>query len=211
MIRSFRRLLAVLGTGLLAASGALGQTSVIDVTREGEFVTVTAGVDLAVDAKTAWEVLTDYEGYPKFVSDMHSSKILSRGGAAGEGPVVVEQKGEFGFLVFVQPIDVRLVVFENPPRTIVARAISGSFRDFIGRYEISQRPGGVHLAYTGRFAPDFAIPPIIGLTAVRYSMHRRFNELAGEILRRDANARRPPREMRPPAPVLPSPFTSSGQ
>ncbi len=209
MIQVFLPLLVALGSVFFAVRGAIAQTSVIDVIREGEFVTVTASVDLAADAKTVWAVLTDYEGYPRFVSDMHSSKILSRSGTGGEGPVVVEQKGEFGFLLFVQPIEVRMVVFENPPRTIVARAISGSFRDFIGRYEISQRPGGVHLAYTGRFAPDFMMPPIIGLTAVRYSMHRRFNELVAEIQRRDADLRRPPREMRSTPPALPSPFSSS--
>ena len=206
MIRRLLRLVAALVPGLFAAGGAFAQAGAVDVTREGDFVIVTAGIDLAVDVKSAWAVLTDYEGYPRFVSDMHSSKILSRGGPESDGPLVIEQKGEFGFLVFTQPVEVRMVVFESPPRTIVARAISGSFRDFIGRYEITPTQAGVRLGYTGRFVPDFVMPPVIGLAAVRYSMQKRFDELVAEIQRRDAEARRAPRDMRPAPPALPSPF-----
>jgi len=206
---SFRRPVLCLAEcilGLCAASGALAQETFFDLIREGEFVTVTARAELTADPKAAWSVLTDYEGYPRFVSDMRSSRILSRGGPGSEGPVVVEQKGEFSFLLFTQPIEMRMVVFENPPRSIVARSIGGSFRDFIGRYEITPVAGGIRLAYTGRFSPEFMLPPVIGMAAVRYSMRTRFNELVAEIVRRDAAARREPR---PAAPVLPPPSPAS--
>lgn len=195
--------------GLMAATGVLAQESRFEVVREGEFVTVTATADLAADPRLAWAVLTDYESYPRFVTDMRTSKILSRGGQGSEGPVVVEQKGEFGFLLFTQPIDVRMVVFENPPRSIVARSIGGSFRDFVGRYEIMPLAGGMRLSYTGRFSPDFILPPLVGMTAVRYLMQKRFNELVGEILRREAQARPPARDARGAAAVLPQQFPPS--
>lgn len=203
-------IVAELILGLVAAPGALAQETRFDVIREGEFVTVTAATELMVDPKAAWAVLTDYEGYPRFVSDMSSSRILSRGGPGNEGPVVVEQKGEFGFLLFSQPIEVRMVVFESPPRSIVARAIGGSFRDFIGRYEIAPIAGGIRLSYIGRFSPEFSLPPIIGMTAVRYSMQKRFNELVAEITRRDTERRRAGKDARlPPSSALPSPFPAT--
>lgn len=153
--------------------------------RAGEVVTVTASVELQVDLRVAWAVLTDYESYPRFITDMRSSRVVSR----GEGVTVIEQKGEFGILFFSRDVETRMAVFENPPRSVTARALTGTFRDFVGRYELVPLAGGVRLDYAGRFIPDFTLPPLVGMTAVRYALQRRFIELATEIQRRHERAR----------------------
>jgi ribosome-associated toxin RatA of RatAB toxin-antitoxin module len=156
-------------------------------TREGEFIVVEARVDLKASPDTVWAALTDYEKYPTFISTMRESKILSRG---PEG-VVVNQKGSFGFLFFSQEIETRLVVQETPPSVIVARSVQGSFRDMRGRYELQPLSGGTRLLYSGRFHPEFKLPPIVGTSVVHYAMQRNFTEMLDEIMRRDALARRP--------------------
>jgi ribosome-associated toxin RatA of RatAB toxin-antitoxin module len=155
--------------------------------RDGEFIVVEARVDLRASPETVWAALTDYEKYPAFISTMRESKILSRG---PEG-VVVNQKGNFGFLFFSQEIETRLVVQESPPGLIVARSVQGSFRDMRGRYELQPQSGGTRLLYSGRFHPEFSLPPIVGTSVVHYAMQRNFTEMLDEIMRRDALARRP--------------------
>lgn len=183
---------------------------VFSAAREGEFILIKASADLQVDSATAWSVLTDYDHYAEFIPDMHFSRVVSR----GDGGMVVEQKGEFGFLLYRQEVEVRMAVIESPPGSmaggtacaaasnappastgdldacargaIVARALSGSFRDLAGRYEVSRSPAGMRLSYDGRLLPDFSLPPFIGLAILRQAMERQFQAMVDEIVRRDS-------------------------
>ncbi len=157
------------------------------VSLEGEFILVEAHVDLPVAPSMAWAVLTDYEGYPRFITGMRESRVVSR---VPEG-VVVDQKGSFGFLFFSQAIEVRALITEYPNNLIVSRTIGGSFRDSLGRYELLPLDGGVRVDYTGRLLPEFSLPPLIGMGIVHYILQRNFTEVVDEILRRDALARQP--------------------
>ncbi len=156
------------------------------VARDGEFIQTDARVDLPVAPDLAWAVLTDYERYPRFISSMRESKIVSR---SPDG-LVVEQKGRFSILFFSQEIETRLLVSEFPPDVIESRAIEGDFRVMTGRYELSQLGNNVRLSYSGRLVPKFSLPPVFGLSIVRYILLRNFREMVEEILRRDAVGRR---------------------
>ena len=160
----------------------------MEAEREGDFITFTASAELKVDRKIAWQVLSDYDHLAEFIPDMQSSRIVLR---TSDG-AMIEQKGEFSFLFFHQPIDVVLAVYEEPQRRIVARAVAGNLRDMEGRYEPLASDRGVRLSYVGRFTPDFYVPPLIGMPIVRNSMAKRFRAMVAEIVRRDALARGKP-------------------
>lgn len=170
-------LAAALGMARFACAGEL----TIDVSREGEFVSVKASVEVDADMGIAWEVLTDYDHLARFIPDMKSSRVVKRDGSS----VVVEQKGEFGFLFFSKDIDVTLAVSEQPPRRIDARAIAGNLKDLEASYELKGSAGGMQLGYTGRFVPDFFLPPLIGMPLVRRSLERRLRAMVDEIERRN--------------------------
>jgi ribosome-associated toxin RatA of RatAB toxin-antitoxin module len=170
-------LAAIAGFGGVAATAA---EPLFTAAREGDFVVVSATVDLPVTPSLAWSVLTDYDNYPRFISSMDRSKVVSR----GPDGLVLEQQSEIGVLFFVQRVEVRLAVIEDPPRSIVSRSIDGSFRDLTGRYELVPIEGGVRLRYTGRWVPAFAMPPLVGMALVRYSLEKHFSEMMAEILRR---------------------------
>lgn len=155
------------------------------LTRDGDYIQTDAHVELPVAPSLAWSVLTDYEAYPRFISSMAESKIVSRGPAG----LVVEQKGRFSVLFFSQAIKVRLQVSEFPPNAIESRAIDGDFRAFTGRYELLATGKGVRLSYAGRLLPKFYLPPLIGTRIMRHVQLENFNELVGEMLRRDTLAR----------------------
>lgn len=180
-------ILAMLITG--AAHGQAGSPEItFSATREGEFLLVDARADLPVSPAVAWAVLSDYESYPRFISSMRESKVVSR---LPEG-LVIDQKGSFGILFFTKLIEVRMLVSEFPPNVIVSRSFGGSFggsfRDVFGRYELQPLEAGVRLIYTGRLLPDFGLPPLIGVSIVQYVLQRNFSEMIDEILRRNAAA-----------------------
>lgn len=162
----------------------------IEVGRDGDFITVRGSADLKADVQIAWEVLSNYDDLARFIPDIRSSRVLKR----DAGGLLVEQKGEFGVLFFRHAVEVTMEVSEEPPRRIVARAVSGSMKDMETRYDLLPSENGVKLGYYGRFVPDFFIPPLIGLAIVRRTLERRFRAMADEIERRDALARDKPRQ-----------------
>ncbi|HLQ01342.1 MAG TPA: SRPBCC family protein [Burkholderiales bacterium] len=178
---------------LLAAQclprSAAGHEIAIEIVREGEFVSVRASAELEANPRIAWEVLTDYDHLAEFIPDIRSSRVLRR---TSEG-VLVEQKGEFSFLFFRQPIEVTMAVSEHPPRRIAARAVAGDMKNMEGSYELQPSEAGVRLVYSGRFVPGFFVPPLIGMPIVRRSLERRFRAMVEEIERRDALARVKPK------------------
>jgi len=177
-----------LAPGLVRAAAAEAIETRIE--RQGEYITVNASALMQVDARIAWEVLSDYDNLARFIPDMKSSRVVSRSG----GRVRVEQTGEFGFFFYRQPVDVTLEVFEQPPHRIDARRIAGNIRELETRYELGTSDAGVRFGYSGRFIPAFSLPPLIGMPIVRRIVERRFRALVEEIVRRDALARNRPKD-----------------
>jgi len=179
---------ARLAPGLVRAAAAEAIETRIE--RQGEYITVKASALMQVDARIAWEVLSDYDNLARFIPDMKSSRAVSRDG----NRVLVEQKGEFGFFFYRQPVDVILEVVEEPRRRIDARRISGNIRDLETHYDLKASDAGVELDYAGRFIPDFSVPPLFGMPMVRRIVERRFRAMVEEIVRRDALARGRPKD-----------------
>jgi hypothetical protein len=116
---------------------------------------------------------------------LKSSRVVSREG----NKVRVEQKGDVGFIFYKQPISVTLEVYEEPQRRISARGVEGNVKGLETRYELHHSGPEVTLDYAGRFDPDFAIPPLIGMPLLRRVFERRFRAMVEEIQRRDTLAR----------------------
>jgi ribosome-associated toxin RatA of RatAB toxin-antitoxin module len=166
--------------GLLSAGPAMAQDISVETSRVGELIMIEAAADLPVSVRAAWDVLTDYDHLADFIPDMKSSRVLSRG---SEG-VKVEQKGEFSFLFLSRTVDVTLMVTESPPVRVASRAIAGSFRELSGSYQLEPLAHGMRLRYSGRMIPDFDMPPLFGMLAVRAVAEKRFSAMAREIMRR---------------------------
>jgi len=182
---SVRLGLALATTLVLAAAAVQGQEMSIRTARDGEFVTVSASAMMKVDPGVAWSVLSDYDHLAKFIPDMKSSRVVSRQG----NTVRVEQKGDVGFFFYREPVTMLLEVHEEPPTRMTARGIEGNIKGLETRYELHTSDAGTKLVYIGRFVPDFAIPPLIGMPIVNRLIERRFRAMVNEIQRRDALAR----------------------
>jgi ribosome-associated toxin RatA of RatAB toxin-antitoxin module len=180
------RLAALLGL-LLAALPARAADVEVDVRRSGDVFTIVARAEFEGVVARAWEVLTDYGRYPRFIAELTQSRVLSRKGRA----VQVDQKGEARFLFLSYPLDARLAVTEQPYERVSSRAVAGSFREMRNTYELEGREGRVILRYTGRLVPDFHVPPIIGTLALRHHVEAMFVALVEEMERRNARPEKP--------------------
>src|SRR5260370_12178154 len=132
---------ALLAAQCLPCSAAPAHEIAIEIAREGEFVSVRASAELKASPRIAWEVLTDYDHLAEFIPDVRSSRVLRR----DPDGVLVEQKGQFGFLFFRQPIEVTMAVSEQPPRRILPRPAPGTMKDMEARYEFQPPEPGLTL------------------------------------------------------------------
>jgi ribosome-associated toxin RatA of RatAB toxin-antitoxin module len=176
-----RVLTAALCALLVAASAAAAEVRV-EAQREGDGVVVEARAELDVSRRIAWSVLTDYERYPQFVPDLRSSHVLERSSAR----VVVEQRGVAGLFFYRFPMEVRLAVVEEPYDVVRCQAIAGNFRELTGTYRLESAGAHLRFVYSGKLVPDFPLPPLIGVPAVRASVERQFRGIVQEIERRAA-------------------------
>lgn len=154
----------------------------VEARRDGDAIVLSARVPLQATRQQAWEVLTDYERYPAFVPDLKRCRVIERNGAT----LVLEQEGEAGFVLFHYPIRMRLEVTEQPLQRVSARALQGNFRQMDGTYELLDEGGALVFAYRGRLVPDFVLPPLVGMAAVRAATERQLGGLIAEIHRRAA-------------------------
>jgi ribosome-associated toxin RatA of RatAB toxin-antitoxin module len=167
-----------------AAPGSAAEDVVIEAERHGESIEVRAHALIAAPPALIWQVLTDYERLPSFIPGIEKSVVRERQGSR----LVLEQTGEARFLVFSFPIEVRSEVIESPPDWVSSRAVAGNLRRMNGRYDLqpSQARGSVLLRYQGEIEPNFALPPIVGVVALRSMVEQQFSAMVAEIERRAA-------------------------
>ena len=179
-----------LAVALLAAAPAspagAARDLQIEAQREGAAVEIKAHAELDAPLALAWQVLTDYERLPAFIPGIAKSVVRERHGAT----LLVEQSGAARFLVFSFPIEVRYEVTERPQQSVESHAVGGNLRRMNGRYELEPgaEPLTVRLRYHGLIEPDFNLPPLIGVAALRSMAEEQFAAMVAEIERRAAEA-----------------------
>lgn len=150
----------------------------VEVAREGRSIHIEANFEVAVNSALAWQVLTDYNHLADFVKGMHLSRIVSA------HPLKVELKGETKLLVFRFPVEMVLMMEENPPQAIHFQSVSGNIKDMKGVWRIAPQGGSVALLYSARLTPDFWVPPLIGTFIMKNDVRGKMQSVEREMLRR---------------------------
>ncbi len=178
----------------------------VDVRRSGRRFEAEAVLDLAADARTVWETITDYDAMPRFMPGISACRVIERKALADTGEHLrVEQRGEFRFMLFAQAMTVLLNIEHQVMRVAEAKAVSidlGLFKRraidvFEGRYELiplqSRREAPrVQLRYTAVIGMLLPPPPAIGSMAVRQNLAAQLDAVAGEVARRSRRVQPPP-------------------
>jgi hypothetical protein len=175
----------------------------VDVRRSGRKFEATAILELAADAETVWDTITDYDALPGFMPGIRECRVIERN-AVGKNVehLVVEQLGEFRFLLFAQPMTVLLNIEHHRLRVAEAKAVrfelgllKGRAIDiFEGRYELMAATGrrnsaSVQLRYTALIGLRLPPPPSIGSMAVRQNLAAQLEAVATEVARRSKRPR----------------------
>ena len=170
----------------------------VDVRRSGRRFDATAVLDLAANAQTVWDTITDYNALPDFMPGIRACRVIERNAIAKDVEhLVVEQLGEFRFLLFAQPMTVLLNIEHQKLRVAEAKAVrfelgllKGRAIDvFEGRYELMTGIGRrsaprVQLRYTALIGLRLPPPPSIGSMAVRQNLAAQLEAVAAEVSRR---------------------------
>jgi hypothetical protein len=170
----------------------------VEVRRSGRRFESEAMLDLAADARTVWDTITDYAALSGFMPGIHACRVIEHHLLPEDAErLVVEQRGEFRFLLFAQSMKVMLNIDHQPLRVADAKAVSfdlGLFKRraidvFEGRYELTPLKArrGVprtQLRYTSLIGLHLPPPPGIGSVAIRQNLAVQLEAVAREVARR---------------------------
>ena len=140
---------------------------------------------VTADAKTAWNVLSDYDHIPRFVHDMKLSRVQVREG----NDILLRQEAEGGFLFFTQRIRLFLHVQETPDKTILFRDIAHKdFKSYEGSWTIEALPATRDLKVSYKLIADsnFSAPAFLASDAVKGGAKALLVSVRREILSRQA-------------------------
>jgi hypothetical protein len=174
----------------------------VDVRRTGRRFEAEAVLDLAADAQTVWDTITDYAALSQFMPGIRACRVLERySPVRGIEQLVVEQQGEFRFLMFAQTMKVLLNIEHRLLQVAEAKAVEfdlGIFKRraidvFEGRYELKPlvaRRGipRTQLLYTALIRLRVPPPPAVGSVAVRQNLAAQLEAVAHEVARRSGRA-----------------------
>jgi hypothetical protein len=163
-----------------ASPGPVG----VETERRGDAVEIHAAANLDADVATAWQVLTDYDGYTRFIPDLWVSRVVARHGTT----VIVEQSGAARLWLLRIPLEITFEISESPRHSLRSRAVAGSMRALESRYVLTPTSSGTRLEYTGHVVPGFPFFARTEEYAVGENVTRQFRALVDEIERRGAPA-----------------------
>ena len=176
----------------------------VDVRRTGRRFDAEAVLDLPASARTVWDTITDYPALPGFMPGIRACEVLERSAASRDVErLVVQQAGEFRFLLFAQQMTVLLHITQQKMRIAEAKAVSfelgllkrRAIDVFEGRYELlpasaSRTSPRVRLRYTAVIGLRLPPPPGIGAMAVRQNLAAQLEAVANEVMGREHHGKR---------------------
>jgi hypothetical protein len=137
----------------------------VEVRRNGRTFVAEAMLDLGADLQSVWDTITDYPALPRFMPGIRACQVNTRQAHSdGSEHLVVEQQGEFRFLMFAQSMKVLLNIEHRPLQWAQAKAVRfelGMFTRraievFEGRYALSPISTDTQAPRTHRAAPAAA-------------------------------------------------------
>lgn len=157
---------------------------IVSVTRSGESYQINVRIDVTGSRNLVWRVLTDYENLPRFVPGMQSSRVVS---GRGE-PLLLEQKGESGFLFLKVTTTTVSRIHETPESEIHFELVSGNLKRMQGAWTLAPHDHATTVGYRAELVPEFVLPPLIGPAVLTQNVRAMVEGIAREIERRNVSS-----------------------
>lgn len=148
----------------------------------GAVVTIVAGFTVPVDARLAWEVMTDYDHMTQFLPHLESSKIVER---RADNRLLVEQRGSVPVgplslpFIYVREVELR------PYTEFRSRVISGTVeRADVTTQLFAAAGGATRVAYRSEVVPGAWVPLGVGRAIISNNLREQLSSMRAEMLRR---------------------------
>jgi ribosome-associated toxin RatA of RatAB toxin-antitoxin module len=168
---------------VLALASLAGASPVeLTVTDHAGHYQVRGSFAVLASVDTAWAVITDYEGIPRFVKSVRAS-VVERGSA---GPRRVNQEAVQKVLLFRKTVHVALEIEEDRPYRVGFKdVLKRDFKLFEGAWTIEPRGDSLTVRYALDAEPLTQPPGIVGRLVMSGSAHDQLEQVRAEILRRE--------------------------
>lgn len=184
MSRFAALLLLALATGPVVAADATGEV-VVHVDIVDDVIRIDAELAIPASAREVWDVLTDFEHVPRFISNVASSKVLARNGNV----VRVAQTGRAGFgpfsFEFKSTREVTLMPFEK----LESRMIEGNMKRFRSTTQLETVGDATRLSHHSESVPESLLLLNLGRSVIESETREHYREILREVLRRKAGGK----------------------
>jgi hypothetical protein len=141
---------------------------------------ISAAFETSAPCPTAWAVLTDYDGLPRFIRSMQRSRARYDGDI-----LIVEQKARSGYLIAGKTMSVRLRVEETPMSSIEFVDLTGEdFNWYSGSWSLSPFDEGCTVRYDLRAELRSTPPRWLRRAVAGRDVRRLLEDVRGEMERR---------------------------
>jgi carbon monoxide dehydrogenase subunit G len=154
----------------------------VEITQSG--IRVKGDVEVRASRAVAWETLTDYESWARFMPDLQISRVMSR------QPLRVAQRAALPWLPGM-PMVVLAEVVEVPKERVSFSKVQGNLLFLEGEWRISGKDGALKLNYRAEIIPGLPLPASLTVEAVQGDTRAKVEAMANEITRRDREGRSP--------------------
>ncbi len=186
MNRFAAALLLALTPGMTwAAAPEAGNEIVVRVDIAEDVIRIDAEVTIPASAREVWDVLTDFEHTPRFISNVKSSKVLARSGNV----VRVAQTGKAGFGPFSFEFKSTREVILTPFEKLESRMIEGNMKRFRSTTELETVGNATRLTLHSESAPETLLLLNLGRPVIESETQEHYREILREVLRRKAGSK----------------------
>lgn len=170
--------LAMAASAVLAAEPGNGVSVRVEINED--VVRIDAETAIPASAREVWEVLTDFENLPRYISNIAASKVVSR-----QGNVVrVAQTGKAGFGPFTFEFQSTRELTLTPYEKFESRMVEGNMKRFRGTTRLEEKEGMTRVRYQSEAVPDTIMPLGLARSTIEAETREHYQEIAREVLRR---------------------------
>ena len=156
-MRSARLLWTAAAVITATLSAAAAPEPEVSVRESGGIFSVSATFVVAQPADVVRAVLTDYDGIPRFMPGVESSRVLRRTGDV----VHVEQQAVSKYMMFSKRVHLVLEVEEGVAVIRFRDQCNRSFAIYQGSWTFTSGPRGTEIHYALTAKPEFGVPGFV--------------------------------------------------
>ena len=157
---------------------ALPQGKVVLKGQEGDYL---AQVIAVGNLDTAWQVLTDYENFPRFLPNISSCKIIK----TEANRVLFEQVNVVDLWLFKEEFTVQIAAVKTKPSRVDFKLAEGELKKLVGSWQIEEMaPGKILVSHRVEVEPGSNTEKPFFYGVYETSLEETLKAIAIEIQRR---------------------------